>query len=88
MGTASYIPLAITRRVDRERSILGTELEEPKQVARGEGRGRGVIVGAKLSTKGPCPLVGESDVSRENDLSRAVTRRNASFFYINPIKIK
>jgi hypothetical protein len=28
----------MTRRVDRERSILGTELEEPKLVARG-GRG-------------------------------------------------
>jgi hypothetical protein len=25
----------MTRRVDRERPILGTELEEPKQVARG-----------------------------------------------------
>jgi hypothetical protein len=25
-----YIPRAMTRRVDRERSILGTELEEPK----------------------------------------------------------
>jgi hypothetical protein len=25
----------MTRRVDRERSILGTELEEPKLVARG-----------------------------------------------------
>jgi hypothetical protein len=33
----------MTRRVDRERSILGTELEEPKLVARGgKGRGRGV----------------------------------------------
>ena len=30
-----YVPSAMTRRVDRERSILGTELEEPKQVARG-----------------------------------------------------
>jgi hypothetical protein len=25
-----YVPSAMTRRVDRERSILGTELEEPK----------------------------------------------------------
>ena len=31
----------MTRRVDRERSILGTELEEPKLVARGgDGTGR------------------------------------------------
>jgi hypothetical protein len=33
----------MTRRVGRERSILGTELEEPKLVARGgEGTGEGV----------------------------------------------
>jgi hypothetical protein len=35
---------------------------------------QGIIVGVKLTPKGPCPLVGESDVSRESDLSRAATR--------------
>jgi hypothetical protein len=34
------IPPAMTRRVDQERSILGTELEEPKLVARGVCRKR------------------------------------------------
>jgi hypothetical protein len=34
----------MTHRVDRERSIFGTELEDPKVVAwRGEGRGRGSV---------------------------------------------
>ena len=33
----------MARRVDRERSILGTELEEPKLVARG-GEGTGECV--------------------------------------------
>ena len=35
---------AMTHRVDRETSIFGTELEDPKVVAwRGEGRGRGGV---------------------------------------------
>jgi hypothetical protein len=40
-STTFYIPPAMTRRVDRERSILGTELEEPKKVAPGGGEGKG-----------------------------------------------
>jgi hypothetical protein len=39
-----YISPAMARRVDRERSILGTELEEPKIGRSGrEGRGRGSV---------------------------------------------
>jgi len=38
-----YIPPAMTRRVDRERSIFGTELEEPKVVARGGEGGDGGV---------------------------------------------
>jgi hypothetical protein len=41
----AFIPPAMTRKVDRERSILGTELEEPKLVARGgDGEGTGSVL--------------------------------------------
>jgi hypothetical protein len=50
----------MTRRVDRERSILGTELEDPKLVARG-GEGTGEYVenvthGLCGGSRHPCTL--------------------------------
>ena len=48
----------MTRRVDRERSILGTELEEPKLVALG---GRG---GTGSRKRDPRPVEAQGNLAR------------------------